>query len=443
MGEADDAAGDLRAAGLLLALYTLQGIPMGLSGAVPLLLAGRASYAEQALLSLASLPFSLKLLWAPLVDAAYVRRWGRRKTWLVPTQLLIGATMLLSRGRVDAWVAAAAPPVPRIAAYFAALYALCATQDVAVDGWALTLLSKRRAGWAATCNGVGQSLGYALSYVGFVALHARGRVSLAAFVGACGAGFLLTTAAVALGCRERAEAGAAVAPRAAYGRALAALRLPAVRRLAVVLLTCKAAFGCVDGAAQLEAVRRGLPTEAVAALAPPLLLASVALPLAAARWTAGPRPLSSAFLWGFRLRLALNPLTYVVLRCVEAAPASRRAYRAYAALALLREAGSTLMFTSMMAFFARVADPGLGGTYMTLLNTLANVGAKWPPSPAWKSTKCDGCTRQFFTKSFLGNDAAAWLGRAARNRHRHAIEQASRRWRGGRRDDSSRTRRKI
>ena len=36
-----------------------------------------------------------------------------------------------------------------------------------------------------------------------------------------------------------------------------------------------------------------------------------------------------------------------------------------------------------------------------------------------------------------------WLGRAARNRHRHAIEQASRRWRGGRRDDSARTRRKI
>ena len=130
--------------------------------------------------------------------------------------------------------------------------------------------------------------------------------------------------------------------------------------------------------------------------------------------------------------------THARHRPPEAAPASRRAYRAYAALALLREAGSTLMFTSMMAFFARVADPGLGGTYMTLLNTLANVGAKWPPSPVWKSTKCDGCTRQFFTKSFLGNDAAAWLGRAARNRHRHVIEQTSRRWRGGRRDDSER-----
>ena len=30
----------------------------------------------------------------------------------------------------------------------------------------------------------------------------------------------------------------------------------------------------------------------------------------------------------------------------------------------------------------------------------------------------------------------SWLRRAARNRHRHAIEQASRRWRGGR-DDSA------
>ena len=30
-----------------------------------------------------------------------------------------------------------------------------------------------------------------------------------------------------------------------------------------------------------------------------------------------------------------------------------------------------------------------------------------------------------------------WLGRAARNRHCHAIEQASCRWRGGRRDDSA------
>ena len=36
-----------------------------------------------------------------------------------------------------------------------------------------------------------------------------------------------------------------------------------------------------------------------------------------------------------------------------------------------------------------------------------------------------------------------WPRRAMRNRHRHAIEQASRRWRGGRRGDSGQTRRKF
>ena len=57
--------------------------------------------------------------------------------------------------------------------------------------------------------------------------------------------------------------------------------------------------------------------------------------------------------------------------------------------------------------------------------------------------QCVGYTRQFFAKSFLGDDAAVLARSSCRNRHRHAIEPASRRWRGGRRDDSARTRRKI
>lgn len=36
------------------------------------------------------------------------------------------------------------------------------------------------------------------------------------------------------------------------------------------------------------------------------------------------------------------------------------------------------MFVSQMAFFAKISDPAVGGTYMTLLNTLANLGGNWP-----------------------------------------------------------------
>ena len=34
------------------------------------------------------------------------------------------------------------------------------------------------------------------------------------------------------------------------------------------------------------------------------------------------------------------------------------------------------MFVSQMAFFATVSDPKIGGTYMTLLNTLTNLGKR-------------------------------------------------------------------
>ena len=61
----------------------------------------------------------------------------------------------------------------------------------------------------------------------------------------------------------------------------------------------------------------------------------------------------------------------------------------------------------------------------------------------WNSTSASGAPDNSSLSHFSVMTWPSWLGRSARNRHRHAIEQASRRWRGGRRDDSARTRRKI
>ena len=42
---------------------------------------------------------------------------------------------------------------------------LAATQDIAVDGWALTMLKRENVGYASTCNSVGQTAGYFMGYV--------------------------------------------------------------------------------------------------------------------------------------------------------------------------------------------------------------------------------------------------------------------------------------
>ena len=76
---------------VLFGLYILQGIPLGLRNSVPLVLQERGvSYTDQSKFSFASYPFSMKILWAPIVDAIFIRKFGRRKSWLIPTQMLIG-----------------------------------------------------------------------------------------------------------------------------------------------------------------------------------------------------------------------------------------------------------------------------------------------------------------------------------------------------------------
>ena len=66
------------------------------------------------------------------------------------------------------------------------------------------------------------------------------------------------------------------------------------------------------------------------------------------------------------------------------------------------------------------------------------IKTKW--GAVWKSTSVSGAPGNSSLSHFSAMARPCWLGRAARNRHRHAIEQASRRWRGGQRDE---LRRKI
>ena len=74
----------------------LQGVPLGLSlGSVPFLLQQSVSYTALGYFSLCAWPYSLKLLWSPIVDAFYKDSMGRRKSWIVPIQTLIGGMLIL------------------------------------------------------------------------------------------------------------------------------------------------------------------------------------------------------------------------------------------------------------------------------------------------------------------------------------------------------------
>ena len=76
---------------ILFFLYCLQGIPLGLRSSIPLILTKKnVPYTEQATFSISAYPFSMKVLWAPIVDSLFWAKFGKRKSWLVPVQYLIG-----------------------------------------------------------------------------------------------------------------------------------------------------------------------------------------------------------------------------------------------------------------------------------------------------------------------------------------------------------------
>lgn len=124
---------------LLVLLYFLQGIPMGLaSGSVPFLLKSHLSYGQIGVYSLASYPYSLKLLWSPIVDAVWTPKVGRRKSWILPIQTISGFGMIWLGSHVEDMMVKAGENggagVWNFTGWWFALVLMCATQDIAVDG---------------------------------------------------------------------------------------------------------------------------------------------------------------------------------------------------------------------------------------------------------------------------------------------------------------------
>ncbi|MCX4245425.1 MFS transporter [Paraliomyxa miuraensis] len=125
---------------LLFALYFCQGLPGGfLAKALPAILRQEGlSLTAVGFAGLLSLPWTLKVVWAPLVDRFGHAGFGRRKSWLVPAQLGMLAITLVLAG-VDP-----RQSLTTVALLFLVLNVFAATQDVAVDGLAVDLLQDQQ-----------------------------------------------------------------------------------------------------------------------------------------------------------------------------------------------------------------------------------------------------------------------------------------------------------
>lgn len=377
---------DRRNFGLLVLLYFLQGVPMGLAtGSVPFLLKPYMSYSALGVFSLASYPYSLKLLWSPIVDAVWSPKLGRRKSWIMPIQMLSGIGMIWLGARVKEMMVTAGADggagIWGFTGWWFFLVFMCATQDIAVDGWALTLLTPGNISYASTAQTVGLTAGQFMSYTVFLAFNSpdfankwfrktpleEGVMTLGGYLTFWGWAYIIVTLGLAGLKREektRNEDGIWDVYKVMWG----VLKLKNIQTIIIIHLIAKIGFQANDAVTNLKLIDKGFSQEDLALTVLIDFPFEIGLGYYAGKWSTTYTPMR-LWCWGFVGRLIAAVIAQITVVIFPAKGVDTWYLLVVIAEHIFSTFTSTVMFVAVSAFHARIADPVIGGTYMTLLAT--------------------------------------------------------------------------
>lgn len=393
---------------LLVLLYFIQGIPIGLAfGSVPFLLkSSNLSYSQVGLFSLATYPYSLKIFWSPIVDSCYISTVGKRRSWIIPIQVVSGLSLIYLGNKIDIWMSDDSlilRNLSLISGCFFFLILLCATQDIAVDGWALTILSKNALSYASTAQTIGLNTGYFVSFTIFLAFNSkdfmnkyfrktpldRGFISLGEYMVLAGLLYLAITAFIVIFIPENppvhksdgleyAKDEGDDSIKTVYHKMFQVFKLKNVQTFIILHLISKIAFQANEGATNLKLLDKGFSREDLAITVLIDFPFEIIFGYYAAQWSNSARPLKP-WLYGYLGRIFAAALGQIL---VWSFPKSGKVGSTYFLFVivqhLLSSFMSTIQFVSICSFHTKIADPLIGGTYMTTLNTLSNLGGQWP-----------------------------------------------------------------
>lgn len=381
-------AKDKRNMVLLCVLYLIQGVPLGLSlGSVPFLLKEHLSYSQLATFALAGYPYSLKLLWSPIVDSVYFPSIGRRKSWIIPMQCIVGSLMLYISLNVQKLLDDPAENITELSLIFTSLVFFSATQDIAVDGWALTLLSQDCLSYASTCQTIGLNTGFFASFTVFLAFNSEAfamrwgvpHITLAGYLKFWSIACYGVTIWLLLFKKEDKEPidDTEMNLTSVYKTIWTICKLRHVQILIAVHLVAKIAWAAHEAASSLKLIEKGLKREDLA------LVVLIDFPFQiiggwlAAKWSQGDTPLRP-WIYTFFPRILLTVIATLIVYWFPEPPVSTSFFLLLIVHTVVSSFASTVQFVGISAFHTRISDPLIGGTYMTLLNTFTNMGGTWP-----------------------------------------------------------------
>lgn len=162
------------------------------------------------------------------------------------------------------------------------------------------------------------------------------------------------------------------------------INLRPIKILAAILLTVKFTYAACDSVTSLKLVEAGLPKDKLALLAIPMVPLQIFLPLVVSKYTTGAKPME-VYINAIPYRIVFGIFASAIVALAPYTLSSNGDVPVYLYVLLIvnyafYQICLYCMFVAVMAFFAKISDPAVGGTYMTLLNTICNLGGNWPTS---------------------------------------------------------------
>ncbi|KAA5603443.1 AmpG family muropeptide MFS transporter [Blastochloris sulfoviridis] len=422
---------------IVLFLGFASGLPLALSGSTLLVWMREANVdlGTIGLFALVGTPYTIKFLWAPVVDALSVpilsRLLGRRRGWLVFSQLLLVAAIVL--------LATRDPAVSPWAVAFGALMVATAsaTQDIVIDAFRVESLDEREQAAGMASYVAAYRLGMLASTAGALFLVTGFERYGFERSGAWTAGYLAMAALVVVGLvttliatepersaeatRQQAGAGAlarvARAASGAFSEFLTRDLAIAVLAFVVLFKFCDAFAGTMTAPFVIDL---GFTRDEYAAIVKGVGLAATLVGGFAGGFIARATPLASALWIGALLQMVSN-LVFVGL-----AFAGTNLWALSAAIIAENFAGAigTVIFVAYLS--ALCSSPAHTATQYALLTALAAVGRTYLSAGAGYVAQAAGWPLFFALSSLVAVPGLVLLAILQARGHFAGLDQADR-----------------
>ena len=379
-------------------LYVTEGIPLGFTAtavATQMRREGLGPAEIGVFVGTLYLPWSWKWLMGPVVDLVYSSRLGRRRGWIIVTQIMM-SVMLLSTMFVDF-----SAELRLFTALILVVNAFGASQDVAIDALACGVLEEHERGLANGLMFAGAYVGQAIGGAGVLYLAAvmDFRLTFLVVVGL----ILSVTLFVVLPMRERRVEKAA-APTEGRFRAIIAAAMGYLRRATGAIFGSQAALmaglfallptGAYGLSLALQAnlaVELGLPDASIATLALLTTITSavgcvvggylsdrLGRRLMLALYIAGAAAVTLGFAWFMQRHDWIMP---IAPDAPDRPPVPAPLVTAFWVACIAFAVFNGLMYGTRTALFMDVCTPAVAATqftaYMSLLNLVIWYSATW------------------------------------------------------------------